>query len=214
MQSQQSNHCSVYITKDELNALPAENFEGSIEVVSSETSAEKAIEDLRVAHVVGFDTETKPNFKKGKTNNVALMQLSTDTKCYLFRLSKTGMLQCIKDFLEDDSTFKVGLSIKDDFLNLSKLCDIKPAGFLDLQDYAKEFKIKDSSLTKIHGILFGKRISKSQQLSNWEAPALSEKQKKYAALDAVACVKIYNHLNGGSFIPSESIYYRNEEDTN
>lgn len=205
---------SVFITKEELNTLPAEKFEGKIIVVSSLQTAEKAIEELRKAEITGFDTETKPNFKKGKMNNVALMQLSTNDKCFLFRLSKIGLPECIKDFLEDESCRKVGLSIKDDFLNLSKLRGISPKGFVDIQDMVKNFRIKDSSLTKIHSILFGRRISKNQQLSNWEASKLSEKQKSYAALDAVACVRIFNHLKSGSFIPEASRYFRNEESQN
>lgn len=205
---------SVFITKEEMNSLPTEKFDGEIIVVSTEQNAEKAIEDLRRAPVVGFDTETKPNFKKGKMNNVALMQLSSGRKCYLIRLSEIGFADCIKDFLEDSSQLKVGLSIKDDFLNLSKLKAFKPEGFIDLQDYAKEFKIKDLALTKIHSILFDRRISKGQQLSNWEASKLNDKQKTYAAIDAVACVNIYNHLKGGKFIPEESKYYRKEEESN
>lgn len=204
------NHYSVFITKDEMNALPTEKFEGKIIVVSSEHTAEKAIEDLRKASVVGFDTETKPNFKKGKMNNVALMQLSTDSKCYLIRLSKIGFVKCVKDFLEDETILKVGLSIKDDFLNLSKLSKFTPGGFVDLQEYTREFRIKDLALTKIHSILFDRRISKGQQLSNWEASTLNEKQKAYAALDAVACVNIYNLLKEGKFIPEESKYFRPE----
>lgn len=205
---------SVFITKEEINALPTERFNGKIIVVSSESTAQKAIEELRKAPVVGFDTETKPNFKKGKMNNVALMQLSTADKCFLIRLSKIGFPQCVKEYLEDTNSLKIGLSIKDDFLNLSKLRAFKPGGFVDLQDYAKQFKIKDSALTKIHAILFDKRISKGQQLSNWEASTLNDKQKQYAALDAVACVNIYNHLNGGLFKPEESKYYRYEEEKN
>ena len=207
-----SERYSVFITKEELNSLPTEKFDGKAIVVSSETTVMKAIEDLKKAPIVGFDTETKPNFKKGKMNKVALMQLSTGNKCYLIRLSKIGFLDCLKDYLEDENYRKVGLSIKDDFLNLSKLGTFNPKGFIDLQDYVPKFKIKDSSLTKIHGIIFGKRISKSQQLSNWEASTLNDKQKRYAALDAVACVNIYNHLHSGAFKPEESPYYRKEDE--
>lgn len=213
MKDIEHNQYSVFITKEELSALPMEKFEGKIVVVSSEQTAEKAIEDLRNAPVIGFDTETKPNFKKGQMNHVALLQLSTDSKCYLFRLSKIGFIKCIRELLEDETVMKVGLSIKDDFLNLTKLNEFKPAGFIDLQDYAKEFKIKDLALTKIHSILFDRRISKGQQLSNWEASTLNEKQRAYAALDAVACVKIYNHLKNGQFKPEESKYYRKEDTT-
>lgn len=196
----------IAISKEEMAALPTEKFEGEIVVVEDLPAAEKIVGELREAPVVGFDTETKPAFQKGQINKVALLQLSTQSRTYLIRLSKTGLPQGIKDFLEDESRLKVGLSIKDDFHSLAKLTDIKPAGFVDLQDYVKKFHISDCSLTKIHSIIFGRRISKSQQLSNWEAPSLTNKQQHYAALDALACVNIYNRLVSGEFIPEESPY--------
>ncbi|MBQ5627975.1 MAG: 3'-5' exonuclease domain-containing protein 2, partial [Bacteroidaceae bacterium] len=55
--------------------------------------------------------------------------------------------------------------------------------------------IEEKSLQKIFAIIFAQRISKSQQLSNWENDVLTDKQKLYAATDAWACLKIYNELN-------------------
>lgn len=203
---------TTYITKEELNSLPVQTYTGKIVVVSSPETAAKAIDELKRAPFVGFDTETKPNFKKGISNKVALLQLSTDTKCFLIRLSKIGITDEIKQYLEDENHLKIGLSIKDDFLNLAKLRPLSPKGFIDLQELVKEYEIKDISLTKINAIVFGKRISKGQQLSNWEAPSLSEKQKKYAALDAAACVHLYNELKSGNFNPKESRFYRELEE--
>ena len=197
------------ISKEDMASLPAEKFEGEIVVVSSLEAIAQVVRELKEAPIVGFDTETKPAFKKGQINNVALIQLSTTSKCYLIRLSHMGFPKEIKEYLEDERFHKVGLSIKDDFHNLSKLEEFHPAGFTDLQDYVRDFHICDSSLTKVHSIIFGKRISKSQQLSNWEAPTLNAKQQQYAALDAYACINIYNHLKSGAFRPELSPYRKN-----
>jgi ribonuclease D len=112
------------------------------------------------------------------------------------------------ELLEDEHLLKVGLSIKDDFMNLNKLKELHPEGFVDLQSYVKQFGIADNSLQRIYGILFGERISKGQRLTNWEAEQLSEAQMQYAALDALACIKIYDYLSAGNFNPNTSEYLR------
>lgn len=200
------NNFEVTISKEELAGLPPQKFIGEIIVIDDEPTADDALKELEEASIVGFDTETKPAFQKGQHNKVALLQLATEEKCFLFRISKMGLPASIKAFLENERHTKVGLSIKDDFHSLSKLGTFNPSGFIDLQEYVKKFHISDCSLTKIHSIVFGKRISKNQQLTNWEAQTLTEKQIEYAALDALACVKIYNRLNSGSFDPNISPY--------
>lgn len=198
----------VTISKQQMNSLPPEVFKGEIVVIDSEDGVDSALEELRKAPLVGFDTETKPAFQKGQVNNIALLQLASADKAFLFRLCRIGMPQKIKDFLEDETVTKVGCSIKDDFHGMSRITNITPQGFIDLQDYIKQFGITDCSLTKIHSIIFGKRISKSQQLTNWEAQQLTPKQQEYASLDAVACINIYNRLKSGTFLPEESPYYK------
>lgn len=197
----------VAISKEELNALPTEKFSGEIIVVEDEEGARLASEELSKAGIIGFDTETKPAFQKGQINKIALLQLATPAKCFLIRLCKLGLPDNIKSILEDENLRKVGLSIKDDFHSMAKICSLQPAGFIDLQEFVKRFLITDASLTKIHAIVRGKRISKSQQLSNWEAPVLTPKQQEYAALDALACINILSRLESGEFIPESSPYY-------
>lgn len=196
----------ISISKEELNALPVEKFDGEIIVVNDDETAEMAAEQLEKANLIGFDTETKPAFKKGQINRVALLQLATDTKCFLIRLCRIGLPQRIKAILENPTIPKIGLSIKDDFHSLAKICNINPEGFTDLQDYVRRFRIADSALTRIHAVLFGRRISKGQQLSNWEAPELTRKQQEYAAIDALACINIYKYLESGEFNPVASPY--------
>lgn len=198
----------VSITKEELASLPAASYSGAIVLVDSEESAVKAVEQLRKERILGFDTETKPSFKRGLINKVSLLQLSTHNTCYLFRLNHIGLLPAVKELLENDNILKIGLSIHDDFHNLNKLCPIDPKGFVDLQPFVKKFKIIDNSLSRIYGILFNKRISKGQRLTNWEADTLTPNQQSYAALDALACIQIYEYLNAEQFEPANSKHYK------
>lgn len=183
------------ITKEEISLLEIEEFPGRIIVIDTEKDADKALEYLLQFEAVGFDTETRPSFKKGTRYKISLMQISTDEACFLFRLNRIGIPQPLEDFMVNDKILKIGLSLRDDFGAIRKRADIKPANFLDLQNYVGQFGIEDASLQKIYAILFDKKISKGQRLSNWEADVLTEQQKKYAALDAWACLKIYNQLN-------------------
>lgn len=183
------------ITKAEIAAMPKVQFPGRVFVVYTENDAEKAVAYLRNQRIVGVDTETRPSFKRGTTHKVALLQISTQDTCFLFRLNRIGMPDYLQEFLTSD-TLKVGLSLKDDFNSLRKREIVHPdkGNWVELQDYVRRFGIQDMSLQKIYANLFGKKISKSQRLSNWEADALSEGQKLYAATDAWACVEIYNCL--------------------
>lgn len=202
----QDNQATVTITKEQLAKLPAASFTGSIKLIDRPEDADQAIADLKASRIIGFDTETRPSFKKGHLHHVSLMQLATPTTCYLFRLNHIGLVQGLIDILQDHELLKVGLSIHDDFHSLRRLAPIEPAGFIDLQQYVKNYKIADNSLSRIYGILFGERISKGQRLTNWEAETLSPAQQTYAALDAIACIKIYNHLRSGAFYPYTSSY--------
>lgn len=181
--------------KKEICALPVASFEGRIIVVQSETESDKAVRYLLSQQILGIDTETRPSFRKGQTHQVALLQVSTVDTCFLFRLNMIGITESIKRLLEDCSVIKVGLSLKDDMHQLSKRADFTPGMFIELQNEVKKMGIKDMSLQKIYANLFSKRISKGQQLSNWEADTLTPQQKAYAATDAWACIMIYNELN-------------------
>lgn len=196
------------ITKAELAELPAETYDGHIRVIDDEVSAAEAVSVLQAAGVIGFDTETKPSFRRGERHTVSLLQLSTRNETFLFRLNHIGLPECVKNLLENKDVLKIGVSIHDDFLNLHKKFQLEPHGFIDLQTYVKEFNIADSSLSRIYGILFDKRISKGQRLTNWEAPVLTHHQQEYAALDALACLHIYYHLQEKGFNYKESKYYR------
>ncbi len=182
------------ISKAEVAEMPLVNFPGKIVVIDTLPQAEKAVAVLQKANVIGFDTETRPAFRKGQRNKVALLQLSTDDVCFLFRLNIIGFCPSLLALLSSPEVLKIGLSLKDDYMTIRRLSQLEPAGFVELQQFVKKYNIAEASLQKIYAILFGQKISKSQRLSNWEADTLSEGQKKYAAIDAWACLKIYSAL--------------------
>lgn len=204
MTKEEYSKAIVTIDKGVLCNLPIAEYTGKIVLVDKPEKVEEAIEALKKAPIIGFDTETRPSFRKGLTYKVALIQLSTDNCCYLFRTNEIGYPDDLKELLEDPNKLKVGLSLHDDFHNLRKVMEIEPAGFIDLQNFVKNYKIADNSLSKLYGILFKERISKAQRLSNWEAPELTQAQQIYAAMDAYACVRIYKYLKGGKFDPGQS----------
>lgn len=196
----------ITIGKEHLATLPAAEFPGKIVLVDNSQKLNEIIKELRNVPLLGFDTETRPSFKRGLSYDVALIQLSTQDTCYLIRTKEVGFPKELIGLIENPDIIKVGLSLHDDFHNIKKVVNIDPKGFIDLQPYVKEFKIADNSLSRIYGILFEERISKGQRLTNWEAPELTESQQHYAALDAYACLKIYNYLREGKFRPQESKY--------
>lgn len=177
--------------KQRIPKLPQAQFKGKIETILSETEAEKAVDYLLKQDIIGFDTETKPIFKAGRHNEVALLQVSSKDVCFLFRLNHIGMPKCVLRLLSDCGNIKVGLSWHDDLRLLQRREKFEPGKFVELQEMACEYGIKDLSLQKLYANIFGEKISKAQRLSNWEADILSEPQKIYAATDAWACVMLY-----------------------
>lgn len=181
--------------KELINQLPVEKFEGRIILISTASEADKAIQYLNTQPYVGIDTETRPSFRKGVTHQVALLQVSTQDTCFLFRLNIIGITEAIEQFLTND-VLKIGLSVKDDLnvLNRRKQFANGPGNWIELQGYAARFGIEDKSLQKLYANLYGMKISKKQRLTNWEAEHLSDAQQHYAALDAWACVQLYDRL--------------------
>lgn len=169
-------------------------YDGPIILIDKEEEVKAAVEEMSLHKYVGVDTESKPAFKKGVYNYVALIQLYIPGKCFLIRLNKTGMTDEFVEFLENPKITKVGLALRDDIKDLQKLRPCRPVNFLELQTFVKAFNILDNSLRKITAITLGFRISKSSQVSNWEAQVLDDQQLRYAATDAWVCIKIYNKL--------------------
>jgi ribonuclease D len=184
------------ISAEDLQQLPLYSYDGEVVVVDSLEKFNEIKYELFLNRIWGFDTETKPSFKKGVSNSktVALLQLSSTDKTYLFRLNKIPLKQELINFLSSSDYLKIGLALRDDLRFLKKIHNFEPAGFIDLQNFVKEYGIEDMSLKKIAAIVLKIRISKSQQLSNWEADILNEKQIKYAATDSWISREIYMKL--------------------
>ena len=169
-------------------------FNGKIVVVSTPAQAESAVDYLLAQPVLGLDTETRPSFTKGKHYKCSLLQVANQSICFLFRLNYIGMCPAIARLLGDKTVTKVGLAWNNDLLGLRELGEFEGGSFVDLQDLVREIGIEDQSLVKIYANLFGERISKADRLSNWERDILKDTQKIYAAIDAWACVRIYEEL--------------------
>lgn len=174
--------------------LPRVLFEGRVFVVQTESEARKAVDYLLSQPLLGLDTETRPTFRKGPMHQVALLQVSSHDVCFLFRLCRLGLSPSVKRLLEDTTVPKVGLSLTDDMHQLHRLGDFETGRFIDLQNHVREVGVEDMSLQKLYANFFGQKISKRQQLTNWEADILTEPQKLYAATDAWACVMLYEEL--------------------
>ena len=182
------------VDKKAISNFPRASFDGRIIVVVSPSEAERAVDYLLAQPVLGFDTETRPSFKKGVHHKCSLLQVSTENCCFLFRLNHIGLCPAIKRLLSDNRVTKVGLAWKNDALGLHQLGDFEMGEFVDLQDMARQIGIEDQSLAKLYANVFGERISKREQLTNWERDVLEESQKRYAATDAWACVRLYHEF--------------------
>lgn len=184
------------ITTEEINALPRVFFDKEIILVETMDDAFAASVYLSSQTILGFDTETKPSFKKGASNRhgVALLQLSTSDRAFLFRLNKMALPECIISILANKAIIKAGVAIKEDIRILQKLRNFKAEGFVELQDLVKKYGIENYSLKKMAAIVLNFNISKSQRLTDWEALELTHSQQIYAATDAWICFSIYKAL--------------------
>jgi len=182
------------ITADELNELPLKTFEGKVILIQEQEKLSSLFDEINDHEVVGFDTETRPSFKKGERHKVSLMQIALPEKVYLIRLHHTGFSPTLFEWLEKDDRLKAGVGLRDDLQALQKIRHFVPGGFSELSTLAKTAGFEVESVRKLAGLLLGFRISKSAQTSNWEAPALSQKQIEYAATDAWVCLEIYKKL--------------------
>ncbi|MBR3471757.1 MAG: 3'-5' exonuclease domain-containing protein 2 [Prevotella sp.] len=180
--------------KKAIASLPVVAFGGRIITVLSPGETDRAVDFLLSHDILGVDTETRPSFTKGHQYTVSLLQVATHDTCFLFRLKHTGITPAILRLLEDTTVPKIGLSWHDDIHSLSRRATFKPGYFIELQKAVGEIGIQDLSLQKLYANLFGQKINKREQLSNWERSILTEKQKLYAATDAWACIMLYEEL--------------------
>jgi len=185
---------TVTISHEEISTLPLKAFKGKIILLQEEAKLAKAFDEIKEHEAIGFDTETRPSFKKGVIHKVSLLQIAIPEKVFLVRLNQTGMARPIVDFLENDAVQKAGIGIRDDIKALNRLSRFQPSGFTELSALAREAGLQVESVKKLAALLLGFRISKAAQTSNWEAATLTKKQLEYAATDAWVCLEIYRKL--------------------
>ncbi len=182
------------ITSEELNELPLQAFKGKVQVITESARVAAMVREIESHRVVGFDTETRPSFRRGQSFKVALLQLALPDKVFLVRIHQTGLPPGIIRIFENDTIIKAGVAIHDDIKALQKIVPFEPAAFVELAAMAKASGLQVESVKKLAALLLGFRISKSAQTSNWEASNLSEKQVEYAATDAWVCLEIHRQL--------------------
>ena len=183
-----------HLSKDLLQWMPVQAFEGEVIVVDQPEQVAPAVEYLRTQKIVGVDTESRPSFQRGTHYPTALVQIASHERCYLFRLTHVGMPQELADFFADERVCKVGLAFKDDINGLRRRRNFTPANCIDIQKLVPQYGILDLGLQKLFAICFGRKISKSQQLTNWENTHLTPEQARYASTDAWATLLIYEDL--------------------
>ena len=104
------------------------------------------------------------------------------------------MKRLMCSILSNPNIIKVGAAVNDDIRGLQYYTKYEPQGFVDLQKIVWEWGIRDKSVKKMAANILGCKISKTQQLSNWEAAELSPAQQMYAATDAWVCREMYLKL--------------------
>lgn len=188
------NHFVHRIEKEEVNTMPIVAFTGKVVIVNTIEGCHQAMEYLNAQTMVGVDTETRPSFVRGVHYPTALVQIATEERCYLFQLGVIGMPQELADFFANENICKVGLAFKEDISGLKKLRNFNAKNCIDVQQKVGQYGILDLGLQKIYAIIFGQKISKAQQLTNWANLNLTEDQARYASTDAWATLRIWQEL--------------------
>lgn len=188
-------HFRKNITQEEINNLQVFLFQGPVTVIEDANQTEEIVDYLNHQQFLGFDTETRPSFRKGESHPVSLLQLATPEEAFLFRLTRCGFSLSLRNLLSNPEIIKIGVGIRDDLRSLQKSGNFSPQSFIELQEYVTQFGIEDKSFSKLMAIIFGYKISKRQRTTNWDTPVLTEAQIRYAATDAWGSLSMYQRLS-------------------
>ena len=179
------------MSKDEINTCPIKRWTGPVSVIRSSDELAAAIRKLGGHTLLGFDTETRPAYKKGQSYRPALLQLACDNEVFIFQLKQLGLARPLREILADAAIIKAGVGLDYDIRELKKLSPFKAAGFMDLGHLARQAGIKNHGLRGLAAVLLGMRIAKGAQTSNWARDVLTQKQIQYAATDAWVGRRLY-----------------------
>ena len=182
------------ISKEDINSLDLGRYLGEIVLIDTENDLHKACEEIEKCSIIGIDTETKPSFRKGIVNSVALLQIATDKRVYIIRLKLVKMSKELASIFSNKNIIKVGIAVRDDLKDLKKIQPFDEKSIVDLNILAQELGFESIGAKKLSALVLGFRISKRQQVSNWELEKLSHAQINYAATDAWICREIYLRL--------------------
>jgi ribonuclease D len=191
MESSRENLIPRLISKEEIAALPIRRYEGDVNLVATLADLERAMEDIRAEGVTGFDTETRPAFRKGESYLPCLIQVATARRVHLFQLSRLDCSAAAAELLRSPAVVKTGVGLKYDLERLKLVFPFDEAAVVDLGAVAKRRGLEQSGVRNLAGMFLGFRIPKSTGTSNWAAPRLTDQQIVYAATDAWACRELY-----------------------
>ena len=183
-----------HISKEAVQDLPLVRFSGEVIVIDKPENVHEAVEYLKSQEMIGVDTEARPSFTRGVHYPTALVQIATEERCYLFRLTHIGMPAELTEVFSNNKICKIGLAFRDDLNGLRRRRDFTPANCVEIQSLVWKYGILDLGLQKIFAIIYGQKISKAQQLTNWENTHLTAEQARYASTDAWATLLIYKRL--------------------
>ncbi|OSM02277.1 3'-5' exonuclease [Magnetofaba australis] len=179
------------VPKQEINDLPVCAWMGDVHVARDSDETAEAVEVLSRETVLGFDTETRPAFRKGVSYPPALIQLAGANAVYLFQLSQIEDLRPLQALLSDAAVLKTGVGLIQDVKQLQEVAPFTPGGFVDVGEAAARNEVASRGLRSMAAAFFGVRISKRAQCSNWANDVLEAYQIRYAATDAWISREIY-----------------------
>ena len=179
------------LSKNEINSLPQTQFDGDVEVLSSNDNVQAAVNYLMNYDLIGFDTETKPTFVKGPLNPPSIMQLACIDKVYIFQLDNESLYKKLFPILSNENITKCGVSVDRDLIELMYLSPFDPLSFVDLGNIARDYDVPHHGLRGLVAMFLKHRISKGSQISDWSKTILSPAQITYAATDAWISLKLF-----------------------
>ncbi|MDD4882571.1 MAG: 3'-5' exonuclease domain-containing protein 2 [Gallionellaceae bacterium] len=179
------------ISREEIAELPIRRYEGKVSLVATPEALEQAMVDIRQERVLGFDTETRPSFRKGESHLPCLVQVATARAVYLFQLRQVDCSEALAEVMAEPGIVKAGVALAHDLRQLGQVFPITARSVLDLGIVARRNDIDQTGLRNLAGILLGIRIPKGSRTSNWAAPSLSPAQINYAATDAWVSRELY-----------------------